>query len=159
MQQYTLTIPVTVKQEDELSEQEKQLVEAAKQATYRSYAPYSRFCVGAAALLGDGTLITGSNQENAASPSGICAERTTIFHANSEHPDQPVLALAIAARDTSGQFTERPISPCGACRQVLVETESRYRQPIAILLYGTLGTHIISSAKELLPVSFDASYL
>ena len=159
MQHYTLTIPVTVKQEAEFTEEEKQLVEAARAATYRSYAPYSRFCVGAAALLADGTIVTGSNQENAASPSGICAERTTIFHANSEHPDQPVLALAIAARDTSGQFTERPISPCGACRQVLVETESRYQQPIAILLYGTLGTHIISSAKELLPVSFDASYL
>ena len=159
MEQYTLTIPVTVKQDDELSEQERQLVEAAKAATYRSYAPYSRFCVGAAALLADGTVVTGSNQENAASPSGICAERTTIFHANSEHPDLAVTALAIAARDTSGQFTKRPISPCGACRQVLVETESRYRQPIAILLYGTDGTHIIPSSKDLLPVSFDASYL
>lgn len=160
MEQRTITIPVCVKQESELTPGEQALVDAAKASTYRSYAPYSRFSVGAAALLADGTIVCGSNQENAAYPSGLCAERTAVFYANSRHPDQAVTTLCIAARDTNGQFTPRPISPCGACRQVLVETESRFPGiPMQVMLYGTAGTHIIPSAKDLLPVSFDASYL
>ena len=90
---------------EELGEEERRLVSAAKEAAARSYAPYSRFHVGAAALLAGGIIVTGSNQENAAYPSGICAERTTVFYANSQYPDRPVKALAIAARDVSG-FTK-----------------------------------------------------
>ena len=108
---------------EELSEEERRLVDAAKEATARSYAPYSRFHVGAAALLANGIIVSGSNQENAAYPSGTCAERTTLFYANSQYPDQPVKALAIAARNASG-FLDSPIPPCGACRQVLLETIS-----------------------------------
>src|SRR5699024_9590066 len=105
------------------------------EATRRSYAPYSHFSVGAAALLANGVVVTGTNQENAAYPSGLCAERTTLFYANSQYPDQAVVTLAIAAR-TEKDFIDTPIPPCGACRQVILETEKRYKQPIRILLYG-----------------------
>ena len=98
---------------EELSEEERRLIDAAKEATARSYAPYSRFHVGAAALLADGTVITGSNQENAAYPSGTCAERTTLFYANSQYPDQPVKALAIAARNASGFLDSPPNNATG----------------------------------------------
>ena len=159
MKELRIDIPVLVKQEDELNESEKRLVDEAKAATKRSYAPYSHFCVGAACALDNGTIVSGSNQENAASPSGICAERTTMFYANSRYPDHSVEAICIAARDTTGAFTQRPVAPCGACRQVLVETEARYGKSMRVLLYGTEGTYIINSARELLPVSFDSSYL
>ena len=159
MKELNINIPVTMKQEDELTEQEKALLVEAKAATFRSYAPYSNFSVGAAALWEDGTSVSGSNQENSAYPSGICAERTTIFYANSKYPEQKVMILCVVARDTKGQFTERPIAPCGACRQVLVETETRYNQKMQIMLYGTEGIYFIGSARDLLPVSFDSSFL
>ena len=144
---------------DELTAADRQLIDAAKAATQRSYAPYSHFHVGAAALLADGTVVTGTNQENAAYPSGLCAERTTLFYAGSTHPDQPVVALAIAAY-TDGAFTSTPIAPCGACRQVLLETEQRHHQSIHVLLYGTEGIYLIEGGtRELLPLTFDASFL
>ena len=118
----------------ELPEEESRLMEAAIKATGQSYAPYSKFHVGAAALLEDGTIITGSNQENAAYPSGLCAERVALFHAGHQYPDMPVVALAIAAA-TNGRQVES-ISPCGACRQVLLEAEQRYGKPMKVLLCG-----------------------
>ena len=96
------------------------LVNAAKEATKGSWSPYSGFKVGAALLLDDGTVVTGSNQENAAYPSGLCAERTALFAAGHAHPGKSVTALAIAARNDNG-YTAQPITPCGACRQVLNE--------------------------------------
>ena len=96
MKELNINIPVTMKQEDELTEQEKALLVEAKAATFRSYAPYSNFSVGAAALLEDGTIVSGSNQENSAYPSGICAERTTIFYANSKYPELKVMMLCVA---------------------------------------------------------------
>lgn len=144
---------------DELSEQDRQLIDAAKAATQRSYAPYSHFHVGAAALLADGTVVTGSNQENAAYPSGLCAERTALFHAGATHPDQTVVALAIAAY-TGAAFTSTPIAPCGACRQVMLEVEHRHRHSIRTLLYGTEGIYLIEGGThDLLPLTFDASFL
>lgn len=143
---------------DELSASDRSLVERAKEATSHSYAPYSHFCVGAAALLADGTVVTGSNQENAAYPSGLCAERTTLFYAGAQHPDQAVCALAIAARDTDG-FTAQPTPPCGACRQVMLETEMRHQQPMRILLYGESETYVIKGVRTLLPFIFDGSFL
>ena len=144
---------------DELAEQDRVLIDAAKSATRHSYAPYSRFHVGAAALLSDCTIVTGSNQENAAYPSGLCAERTTLFYANAAHPDQAIEALAVAAY-TDGKFTNIPVPPCGACRQVMLEVEQRYHQPIRILLYGTEGIYVIEGGiSELLPLTFDASFL
>lgn len=142
----------------ELSAEDKQLIDAAKEATNRSYAPYSKFSVGAAALLNNGIIVTGTNQENAAYPSGLCAERTTLFYANSQYPDQPVRTLAIAARTQTG-FLESPIPPCGACRQVLMETEQRYNQPMRVLLYGEKEIFIINGTKDLLPLSFGSEFL
>lgn len=147
---------IKVYQVDELSQADQALLLAAKEATTRSYAPYSHFAVGAALLLKDGTVVTGTNQENAAYPSGLCAERTALFYANSQYPDQPVLTLAIAAR-TERDFIEIPIPPCGACRQVMLETENRYRQPIRILLYGKEAIYEVKRVGDLLPLSFDAS--
>lgn len=138
---------------EELSDSDKQLVEAAKEATKRSYAPYSHFNVGAAVTLEDGTIITGANQENAAYPSGLCAERTALFHAGSQYPDKAVTTLAIAASNSEG-FTELPVTPCGACRQVLLETEMRYKRPIRVLMYGKAFIYEIFGTKDLLPLSF-----
>lgn len=144
---------------DELTAADRQLIDAAKDATRRSYAPYSHFHVGAAVLLADGTVVTGTNQENAAHPSGLCAERTTLFYAGSTHPDTAVVSLAIAAF-TNGAFTTNPIVPCGACRQVMLETEQRYNHPIRTLLYGTEGIYLIEGGtRELLPLTFNASFL
>lgn len=138
---------------EELSDSDKRLFEAAKEATKRSYAPYSHFNVGAAVLFEDGTIVTGSNQENAAYPSGLCAERTALFHAGSQYPDKAITTLAIAASNSEG-FTELPVTPCGACRQVLLETEMRYKRPIRVLMYGTAFVYEILGTKDLLPLSF-----
>ncbi len=156
MKDLTLTTVIKVYQYDELSEADQTLIAAAMGATSRSYAPYSRFSVGAAALLANGTLITGTNQENAAYPSGLCAERTALFYANSQYPDQPITTLAVAAR-TESDFIHMPIPPCGACRQVILETEKRYKQPIRILLYGKDEIYEMKSVADLLPLSFEAS--
>ena len=157
MKELTLTIPIRVFSYEELDEADRHLIDTARKATRRSYSPYSRFAVGAALRLIDGTIVSGSNQENAASPSGLCAERTTLFYANSRYPDQAVDTLAIAARNERGEFLSDPISPCGACRQVMVETEKRYDHPMRILLYGTEGIYEIRGVGGLLPLSFDAS--
>ena len=110
MKDLTITAIIKVYQYDELNEADRALMTAAMEATTRSYSPYSHFSVGAAALLGNGTVVTGTNQENAAYPSGLCAERTTLFYANSQYPDQPVVTLAIAAR-TEKDFIDLPIPP------------------------------------------------
>ena len=156
MKDLTLQIDIKIYDYSELSDADRQLIDSAREATQRSYAPYSHFSVGAAARLADGTVVTGTNQENAAYPSGLCAERTTLFYANSQYPDQPVNTLAIAAR-TEKDFIETPIPPCGACRQVILETEKRYGQPIRILLYGRECIYEVKSIGDLLPLSFDAS--
>ena len=153
MKEQTLDIKYKVAQLAELSDQEQQLVEKAKEATDNSYAPYSQFHVGAACLLSDGTIAIGANQENAAFPSGLCAERCAIFAAQSNHPEQAITTLAIAARNEHG-FLKSPISPCGACRQVVLEMEDRYKRPVRILLYGENGTYCFDSIKDLLPFSF-----
>ncbi len=141
---------------DELTEIDQELINNAKESTKNSYAPYSNFSVGAAVLLNNNEIISGSNQENAAYPSGLCAERTTLFYANSRYPNVPVKTLAIAARTENG-FIDEPIPPCGACRQVILETEKRYKQPIKIILYGSKKIYIIKGINALLPLSFDAA--
>lgn len=159
MKELNLSIQILVKKEEELTPQELALVDEARRATYRSYAPYSQFSVGAAVELADGTIVSGSNQENAAYPSGLCAERTAVFYAGSRYPDQPIRRLCIVARDTEGQFLKRPISPCGACRQVLLEAEQRAGQPIEVMLYGTEEILVVQSIQDLLPIGFDESFL
>ena len=138
---------------EELTDSDKRLIEAAIEATKRSYAPYSHFHVGAAAMQDDGTIVTGSNQENAAYPSGLCAERTALFHAGSEYPDKAVTTLAIAVSNCDG-LTEQPVTPCGACRQVMLEAEQRYHRPIRMLMYGTAYIYETRGTKDLLPLSF-----
>ena len=156
MKDLTITAIIKVYQYDELNEADRSLMKTAMEATARSYAPYSHFSVGAAALLNNGTIVTGTNQENAAYPSGLCAERTTLFYANSQYPDQAVETLAIAARNER-DFLDDPIPPCGACRQVMLETEKRFKQPMRILLFGKKGIYEMKSVGALLPLSFDAS--
>lgn len=158
MKEYTIQSTVRVYNWDELAPEDQALLQAAKDATQGSYAPYSCFCVGAAVRLKNGTTVIGSNQENMAFPSGLCAERTALFAANAQYPSQPVLSLAIAARNKDG-FLSCPITPCGACRQVISGIEERYNQPIRILLYGTDGTHVVDSIDALLPLKFADSYL
>lgn len=158
MKQIKLEINIDVRHYDELTEKDRQLTDAAREATRRSYAPYSHFSVGAAALLENGIIVTGNNQENAAYPSGLCAERTALFYANSQYPDQAVTALAIAAR-TEEDFLDTPIPPCGACRQVLLETEKRFGKPMRILLYSKKDIYIVEGVGTLLPLSFDGDYL
>ncbi len=143
---------------DELTEQEQLLVRQAQKATQRSYSPYSRFQVGAAVLLDNETIITGSNQENAAYPSGLCAERTALFYAGSQYPDMPVKALAIAGY-TEGEFLDEPLSPCGACRQVMLETETRSNIPMRVYLVGRKKIYILESASSLVPLSFKGDVL
>lgn len=158
MKEIKLEINIEARNYNELTEEDRKLVDAACKATQRSYAPYSHFSVGAAALLENGVVVTGSNQENAAYPSGLCAERTTLFYANSQYPDQAVKTLAIAAR-TEQDFLDTPIPPCGACRQVLLETEKRFGKPMRILLYSKSDIYIMEGVSDLLPLSFDGDYL
>lgn len=158
MKHIKLEINIEVRQYDELTEEDRQLIASAREATQRSYAPYSHFSVGAAALLENGIVVTGTNQENAAYPSGLCAERTTLFYANSQYPDQAVKTLAIAARNEQ-DFLDTPIPPCGACRQVLLETEKRHGKPMRILLYSKKNIYILEGVAALLPLSFDEGFL
>ena len=159
MKELILQTKVKVCSYDEFSPEDKEVVDAARAATANSYAVYSKFNVGAAVRLEGGTIVAGSNQENAAYPSGLCAERTTLFWANSQYPSRAVLTLAIAARTDNGEL-ERPIPPCGACRQVILETEKRFGNTIRIILYGTKESYIVEDGiKALLPLSFDSAFL
>ena len=158
MREINLTTKIAVYLLEECSEVEKNLIEAAKSATKRAYAPYSGFSVGAAVLLGNGEIMTGNNQENAAYPSGLCAERTTVFFSNAAYPDQKIEAIAVAAWH-KGEFTSDAITPCGACRQVLLETENRFGTPMKILMYSSRGVYVVESVKDLLPLSFGDEML
>ena len=143
---------------EELDERDRQLVEKAKLMTAHAYSPYSQFSVGAALQLADGQVFCGCNQENAAYPVGLCAERSAFYAAGAQAPGIPPVTIAIAAF-THGAFTQRPVSPCGSCRQALLEAEIRYKQPIRVLLYGSEGVYIIPSVGDLLPFNFDGSDL
>ena len=153
MRNEQLTSSFMIYQMEELEEEQRELVEIAKAQVYKSYSPYSHFQVGAAAKLSNGVIIRGSNQENAAYPSGLCAERTALFAAGATYPDQKVEMLAIACF-TNGHFTAEPGSPCGSCRQVMVETEHRYMGQLQVLLYGEKYVYVFNSAGDLLPLSF-----
>ena len=159
MREIELSTKVWVCQYEDLSSCDRILVDAARKATTRSYAPYSGFSVGAAVRLSNGEIVTGNNQENAAYPSGLCAERTTLFWASAQYPDAAMETLAIAARNANGELSV-PISPCGACRQVMLEMEKRHNKPMRIILYGTKEIYIIEDGvKTLLPITFDADFL
>lgn len=155
MEELELKSVIKVCQLEELTPEEQHLIELAIEATQRSYAPYSNFHVGAAVRLENGVEVMGCNQENAAYPSGLCAERTALFSAGAQYPDVPVETLAIAARGTDGELQYEPVSPCGSCRQVIIESETRAKHPIRILLYGRKHTYVIDGIRHLMPLSFS----
>ena len=159
MENIELNIQITRLREDELDPTQQQVVSLAKAATAHSYSPYSHFRVGASVLLDNGEMVTGSNQENCAYPSGLCAERTAVFYANSRYPDSGIKMICVAACNEDGSFTRMPISPCGACRQVLTESEQRSGHKVQVLLYGTECCYLVSSTRDLLPLTFDESFL
>ncbi|MEC4114020.1 cytidine deaminase [Myroides pelagicus] len=143
----------------ELCEQDQDLMHKAIEIRKRAYAPYSKFKVGAAILLEDGTIVQGSNQENAAYPSGLCAERTAIFYANAIHPDKKILKIAITAASDL-KTTNQPIPPCGACRQSILEYETKQDTPIEMFFMGEEGVVRYSpSLINILPFHFDKDSL
>lgn len=140
---------------NELSAIEQELVLKAKSIARLAYAPYSKFYVGAALLLENGAIVTGNNQENAAYPSGLCAERTAIFYANAQFPNQAIKTLAVAVF-TNNAYAEMPVTPCGSCRQVMLESENRQQQPLRVIMTGEKMIYVANSVKDLLPLSFDS---
>ena len=140
---------------EDLENDDRSLIDEARKATLRSYAPYSKFSVGAAILLDNGEIITGANQENIAYPSGTCAERTACFYAHAQFPDAQFKSIAIVARDTSGEEVAKPISPCGSCRQALLEYEILAKNDIKVILVGRDEIYVLKSIKSLLPLAFS----
>jgi cytidine deaminase len=143
----------------ELSEEIQDLMNQAVEIRKKAYAPYSQFKVGAALLLDNGKIVLGSNQENAAYPSGLCAERVAIFHAGSIYPEAKILKIAITAASDNNQTTA-PIPPCGSCRQSIAEYEIKQDTPIEIYFMGEIGeVYKSASLKNLLPFMFDKKFL
>ncbi len=140
---------------EELDAKDRMLIEAARQAQISSYAPYSHFNVGAAVLLEDGTVVKGSNQENAASPSGLCAERTAMFAAGATYPGVAMVSMAIAGGPDFG-LCESPATPCGACRQVMAEYQKIGRKPMSIILTGKDKIWKFEKVDDMLPFIFDS---
>lgn len=138
---------------DELSDEQANLVKRAIESAKQAYAPYSDFRVGAALILANGEIVTGNNQENAAYPSGLCAERVAIFYAGANYPEVPVKMMAVTALK-NGELQEEPVSPCGGCRQVMLEKENQGEYPMEIILYGTKKIQILKRATDLLPLPF-----
>ncbi len=156
------TIETTVFEYDtveELSAEERNLCQKAQEVLSDAYAPYSNFFVGAAVLLENGEIVTGTNQENAAYPSGLCAERVAMFYANSKFPNVPVKAIAVSAATGDMKIIAEAVPPCGSCRQVLMETEIRFNKPIKIILAGSKKIAVLENAKSLLPIHFDDDFL
>jgi cytidine deaminase len=144
---------------EELTQEERQAMEMAQQAASDAYAPYSNFLVGAALVLEDGTLFKGSNQENAAYPSGLCAERTALFAMSANHPNKKIKLIAVTARRRSEQHF-LPAMPCGACRQVMAEYEHKQGEPVPVLLQGPGDTYYrLRSVADLLPFQFNKEHL
>ena len=139
---------------EELSEADRELSIAAIGAMRGAYAPYSGFNVGAAIRLGDGTVVTGANQENAAFPSGLCAERTALFYAGAEYPDKSMESIAIAASQ-NGELCAEPASPCGACRQVMAQYQTKSGRPLSVILVGRDSVMKFEKVDDLLPLIFN----
>ena len=142
---------------EELAPDEKKTALEAVRARENAYAPYSGFKVGAAVLMANGELVSGSNQENAASPSGLCAERTAMFAAGARYPGMAMKILAVAGGGKEG-LSELPTSPCGACRQVMAEYRKIGGEPMEILLVGGKSVYKFHETADLLPFIFDNLY-
>ncbi len=141
--------------QEELDPKDRELAQAAVDATSQAYAPYSKFNVGAAVLFEDGVIVKGANQENAAYPSGLCAERTALFYASASRPDKAMVAIAIAASQ-NGQLCEVPATPCGACRQVMAQYQLKSGLPMRVLLVGAQKIWKFEKVDDLLPLIFDS---
>lgn len=144
---------------NELNEEDKSLLEKAMEYSTSAYAPYSHFNVGAAVLLENGVIVKGNNQENAAYPSGLCAERVALFSCGAQYPEVPIKTIAVTAFFENSK-TPHPVSPCGNCRQVMVESEHRYQNNIRLIMITDGGKIIVlSSVKLLLPFLFNRDSL
>ena len=139
---------------DQMEVMDRSLLEAAIDACEGSYAPFSHYHVGAAVMLSDGTVVKGANQENAAFPSGLCAERTALFAAHANYPQQAVRALAVTAA-RNGKMVPDPAWPCGACRQVLAESQKRAGAPVRVIVGGAERILVFDSVESVLPFIFD----
>lgn len=161
MKQISLQIPVQIYPDlDSLEQRDAELLKAARKATEGAYAPYSGFRVGAAARLVNGEIVTGSNQENASFPAGICAERVTLSAASARFPETAISSLALTYINDHSKVSNRPISPCGLCRQTLVEYEQRFGQPIRLVMGGfTREIFVMDRATDLLPFAFSSQEL
>ena len=160
MKQASINIPVRIFPDFKTLEPiDALLLDAARTATEHAYAPYSNFSVGAAVRLSNGQILTGSNQENASFPAGICAERVVLSTASSIYPGIAVTDMALTYINKSGS-SNRPISPCGICRQTLTEWEQRFGQSIRLILSGISGEiYVINRATDLLPLAFSSQQL
>lgn len=144
---------------ENLNKTDKDLLAKAKEVLANAYAPYSNFNVGAAVLLEDGIIVTGNNQENAAYPSGLCAERVAFFYASSQYPSKKIIAVAVSAK-TEKIPINIPVPPCGACRQAMAEFEIKFDSPIRVIMSGESGEVFISpSVSNLLPLLFSSKNL
>lgn len=144
---------------EELPEDQRWLLNEAREVTEQAYAPYSNFKVGAIARLANGEIVAGTNQENASFPVGLCAERVLLASVSSLYPKVPIETIAISYKG-EGHASDHPVSPCGICRQSLQEFESRVNHPIQLILGGMHGpVHVIDTASRLLPLAFTSSEL
>ena len=155
MHEIDILTKIISKSYGELDTTERRAVDAAVKAIEGSYAPYSRFRVGAAIVLDNGEMVTGANQENVAFPSGTCAERTACYYAGAHYPGTGFSLIAIAARGTDGELTSTPTAPCGACRQALLEYETLSGHDVPVLLVGRDQIYRLPSVKSLLPLCFS----
>ena len=159
MKQINIHSTITILTEQELTAIELDLKNQAFEARSKAYAPYSKFTVGAALLLNNGVVVKGSNQENAAYPSGLCAERVAIYYAGANYPDAKILKMFITASPQDRDL-ELPIPPCGSCRQAIAEYEFKQDISIEIFFMGAKGDIYKSdSLKNLLPFVFDKNHL
>lgn len=160
MKNFTITSDLTIYDGiEELPQDVQDLMQESFTAREKSYSPYSKFRVGAAILLDNGEVISGSNQENASYPAGLCAERTAIFYAGAKFPEAKVLKMALSARSLN-YVVEMPTPPCGSCRQAIAEYEMKQETPIEIFFMGETGKVVkVNSISDLLPLIFDSSFL
>jgi cytidine deaminase len=140
---------------DELNAEDRELAQAAIEGMKGSYAPYSHFNVGAAVRMSNGQIVRGANQENAAFPSGLCAERTAMFAAGSKYPDKDMLSLALAG-GIYGRLTEEPATPCGACRQVMAQYQAKSGKPMSVIMVGARRVWKFEKVDDILPLIFDS---
>ncbi len=140
---------------EDLNEEDRHLLDRAREAISKSYAPYSKFRVGASVRLANGGTVQGANQENSSYPVGICAERSTLCTAQNVFPGEPVVALALAALAPDGMYSPDPVTPCGMCRQAMVEVEQRYQRPLRIIMGGRDEALIAESVADILPCAFN----